>query len=149
MLICKSGRIDLIAEALKQNPETDLAYLCHPAVCHITKLRYEGVTSLPVSIVYLELTKDLGSFCGYRNIQMLISHLLEAHELGPEVFPGGMPNIFELQDRIEQAWDNGYNIRGRIETGGIKKTRKFIGTLEVCSQSRFVDAMLRVANIVY
>ena len=32
---------------------------------------------------------------------------------------------------IEQAWDMGFNSSGRIETGGIKGTRKYIGTPEV------------------
>ncbi|XWW96645.1 hypothetical protein V2A60_004622 [Cordyceps javanica] len=53
-----------------------------------------------------------------------------ATEIGPRVFPEGLPNIFQLQDQIEDAWDNGYNSRGREETGGIKGTRKFIGTQE-------------------
>lgn len=74
---------------------------------------------------------DLGSFCGYRNIQMLISYLILATETGPRAFPDGVPNIFQLQDQIEDAWDNGCNSRGRNETGGIKGTRKFIGTQEV------------------
>lgn len=56
-------------------------------------------------------------------------------EIEPPIFPDGMPNILQLQDRIEQAWDNGHNARGRIETGGIKDTRKYIGTLEVCVNS--------------
>jgi zinc finger-containing ubiquitin peptidase 1 len=55
-------------------------------------------------------------FCGYRNIQMLLP---EQH------------SIPELQDMIESAWDKGCNSHGRIETGGIKDTRKHIGTSEV------------------
>lgn len=33
---------------------------------------------------------------------------------------------------IEHAWDLGYNDSGREETGGIKGSRKYIGTPEVC-----------------
>ena len=55
-------------------------------------------------------------FCGYRNIQMM---LREQH------------SIPELQDIIERAWDKGCNSHGRIETGGIRDTRKHIGTSEV------------------
>jgi hypothetical protein len=40
------------------------------------------------------------------------------------------PSIFTIQDRIEAAWDMGIRPEGRIETGGIKGTRKFIGTPE-------------------
>lgn len=32
---------------------------------------------------------------------------------------------------IEDAWDAGINLEGRIETGGIRGTRKYIGTPEV------------------
>jgi hypothetical protein len=56
-------------------------------------------------------------FCGYRNIQMML--LREQH------------SIPELQDMIERAWDKGCNSHGRIETGGIRDTRKHIGTSEV------------------
>ena len=56
-------------------------------------------------------------FCGYRNIQMML--LRETY------------SIPELQDMIEEAWDKGCNSHSRIETGGIKGTRKHIGTSEV------------------
>jgi zinc finger-containing ubiquitin peptidase 1 len=56
-------------------------------------------------------------FCGYRNIQMTL--LREQH------------SIPELQDMIERAWDKGCNSHSRIETGGIRDTRKHIGTSEV------------------
>jgi hypothetical protein len=56
-------------------------------------------------------------FCGYRNIQMLLLH--------------EQNTIPELQAMIERAWDKGCNSHGRMETGGIKGTRKHIGTSEV------------------
>jgi zinc finger-containing ubiquitin peptidase 1 len=43
-----------------------------------------------------------------------------------------IPSIFQIQDFIESAWDAGINTQGRLETGGIKGTRKYIGTPEVC-----------------
>jgi hypothetical protein len=57
------------------------------------------------------------NFCGYRNIQMML--LREQR------------SIPELQDMIERAWDKGHNSHGRMETGGIRDTRKHIGTSEV------------------
>lgn len=39
--------------------------------------------------------------------------------------------MLELQDMIERAWDMGFNSHGRIVTGGIRGTRKHIGTSEV------------------
>ncbi|KAJ4145684.1 hypothetical protein LMH87_004523 [Akanthomyces muscarius] len=133
----KDGVIRMLHDILNGDSQTISAYLAHPAVNRITKLRHEG------------------SFCGYRNIQMLISYLILATETGPRAFPGGVPNIFQLQDQIEDAWDNGCNSRGRNETGGIKGTRKFIGTQEAqalffnmkikCSARRFQDSKERSA----
>ena len=72
------------------------------------------------------------NFCAYRNIQMLL----------PET-----PNtVLGIQDLIEKAWDAGYNPHGRIETGGIKGTRKHVGTSEVWSKCAGV---LRIAHHVH
>ena len=59
------------------------------------------------------------------------SYITKSRTLGCEKFPQGVPSILELQDMIERAWDMGFNSTGRTETGGIKGTRKFIGTPEV------------------
>ncbi|RPA83796.1 DUF1671-domain-containing protein [Ascobolus immersus RN42] len=92
----------------------DQAWLCHPGVRHVGKQGKEG------------------GFCGYRNIQMLISYVqavdLPTHPFGPSA--KGVPNILKLQDWIEAGWDEGINDNGRIETGGIRGTRKYIGTSE-------------------
>ncbi|KAM0411675.1 hypothetical protein ACHAPD_009892 [Fusarium lateritium] len=71
-----------------------------------------------------------GGFCGYRNIQMLTSHIISAKSEGSNHFGSSFPSIFQIQDLIENAWDNGINAQGRAETGGIKGTRKYIGTPE-------------------
>ncbi|KAI1814812.1 DUF1671-domain-containing protein [Poronia punctata] len=106
------GVIPALGRILEQNPTTRYAYLCHPAVQHISKLRNEG------------------GFCGYRNIQMLASYIVGSRAVGADKFGGHIPSIFEIQDYIEGAWDMGINSTGRIETGGVKGTRKFIGTPE-------------------
>jgi hypothetical protein len=62
---------------------------------------------------------------------MLISYIVGANVMGEERFHGQIPSIFLIQDHIENAWDMGINESGRVETGGIKGTRKFIGTPEV------------------
>lgn len=72
-----------------------------------------------------------GGFCGYRNIQMLMSYIIGAGASGAERFSDTIPTIFQIQDLIEAAWDQGINAQGRFETGGIRGTRKFIGTPEV------------------
>jgi hypothetical protein len=73
----------------------------------------------------------IGAFCGYRNIQVLSSHIIGTRVTGWEQLGDDIPSIFQIQDMIETAWDRGYNARGRVETGGIRGTRKYIGTPEV------------------
>ncbi|CAK7240472.1 MAG: hypothetical protein STHCBS139747_001914 [Sporothrix thermara] len=71
-----------------------------------------------------------GGFCGYRNIQTMVSYIVGAEFTGHEAFSGSLPSVFDVQNLIENAWDMGINPRGRIETGGIRLTRKYIGTPE-------------------
>jgi hypothetical protein len=74
---------------------------------------------------------EIGGFCGYRNIQMMCSYIIGVESQGYEHFKGKIPNIFDIQENIEHAWDLGINAQGRIETGGIRGTRKYIGTPDV------------------
>lgn len=62
---------------------------------------------------------------------MLISHIIGAKIPGSERFAQTFPSVFQIQDLIENAWDTGINAQGRVETGGVKGTRKYIGTPEV------------------
>ncbi|KAI1827547.1 peptidase family C78-domain-containing protein [Xylaria intraflava] len=106
------GIVPVLARLLEHSPATEYAYLCHPAVHHISKLRGEG------------------GFCGYRNIQMLSSYIVGTEPESAAKLGGGIPSIFQIQDYIENAWDMNINASGRIETGGIRGTRKYIGTPE-------------------
>ena len=107
--------IPVIAKLCEKDPHVAYAWLCHDGVRHIGK----------------QLPRE-GGFCGYRNIQMMISYLQSAHfEGGTNPFPGMVPSIIKLQEWIEAGWDMGINDHGKIETGGIKGTRKYIGTSEV------------------
>ncbi|KAK4193086.1 peptidase family C78-domain-containing protein [Podospora australis] len=115
------GVIPVIAQLLEQSPSTEYAYLCHPSVQHISKLKSEG------------------GFCGYRNIQMLCSYLIYTKSAGSERLGDDIPSIFEIQDFIESAWDQGIQASGRIETGGIKGTRKYIGTPEALAMFRLLN----------
>ncbi|CAK7208348.1 hypothetical protein SCUCBS95973_000071 [Sporothrix curviconia] len=71
-----------------------------------------------------------GGFCGYRNIQTIVSYIIGAEYFGHQAFGKSLPSVFDIQNLIENAWDMGINPRGRIETGGIRLTRKYIGTPE-------------------
>lgn len=107
------GIIPVLGQLCEQDPALSRVYLCHPDVTHVVKMAKEG------------------GFCGYRNIQMLISYIRDARAEGYQRFVGRLPSIIQLQDMIETAWDRGFNQIGRIETGGIRGTRKYIGTPEV------------------
>ncbi|KAJ5792179.1 uncharacterized protein N7503_008157 [Penicillium pulvis] len=104
--------IPVISQLCEQDSSVQRAFLCSPKVRHVCKMSREG------------------GFCGYRNIQMLVSYLKKSQSPGHEHFANGVPSILELQDKIELAWDMGFNSTGRTETGGIRGTRKFIGTPE-------------------
>lgn len=105
--------IPVMKQLLQQSASTEYAYLCHPCVQHVSKLRREG------------------GFCGYRNIQMLCSYILSTSYAGNHNnFGGQIPSIFDIQELIEAAWDRGINKQGRVETGGVRGTRKYIGTPE-------------------
>jgi hypothetical protein len=62
---------------------------------------------------------------------MMSSYIVGTFSQGHEVFKGKIPTIFKIQDWIENAWDMGIHAQGRIETGGIRGTRKYIGTPDV------------------
>ncbi|KAJ9300304.1 hypothetical protein DTO271G3_2421 [Paecilomyces variotii] len=107
-----AGVVPVLIQLCQQDKSVQRAFFCSEKVRHVFKMRMEG------------------GFCGYRNIQMLISHVQDAKRPGHEHFPGRLPTILRLQDLIEQAWDMGFNSSGRVETGGIRGTRKYIGTPE-------------------
>jgi len=105
--------IPVLARLSKLDRNISRAFYCDPSVRHVAKLPKEG------------------GFCGYRNIQMLISYIRDAKAPGHKYFDKKrLPSILRLQDMIEDAWDQGYNAVGRKETGGIRMTRKYIGTPE-------------------
>ena len=47
---------------------------------------------------------------------------------------------------IESAWDKGINDTGRVETGGIRGTRKYIGTPEARKFYKAKSHLLTVAG---
>lgn len=108
-----TGVISILERLCRTDSSVKRAFLCSPNVCQISRLSGED------------------GFCGYRNIQMLISHIQQSDLLGRHHFSGSLPTILQLQDMIEHAWDMGFNSVGREETRGIRGTRKFIGTSEV------------------
>jgi len=109
------GLVPTIGMLCERDSQVERAWLCHPAVKHVGKECQHG-----------------GGFCGYRNIQMMISFCQAVEVEGLHCFVGErIPNVIQLQTWIEEGWDQGYNAHARVETGGIKYTRKYIGSSEV------------------
>ncbi|XP_069700101.1 zinc finger-containing ubiquitin peptidase 1-like isoform X1 [Periplaneta americana] len=105
---------------------------------------------------YASTYGDKGWGCGYRNMQMMLSSLL--HHTGyneqlykPSLVGGGlygmsggrtcglempsrsaMPSISRLQQHVEWAWGQGFDLQGSDQLGGkLFNTRKWIGATEV------------------
>ncbi|KAL2151995.1 hypothetical protein VTH82DRAFT_5179 [Thermothelomyces myriococcoides] len=127
--VTSQGVISVLAVLLEQSSLTKYAYLCHPRVQHVSKLRREE------------------GFCGYRNIQMLASYIIETKSKGHEHFCGTIPSIFQIQEWIETAWDMNINSQARAETGGIKGTRKYIGTPEAEAVFQLLDIPCELRGI--
>ncbi|KAH7553148.1 hypothetical protein BM1_08121 [Bipolaris maydis] len=123
------GIIPILAQLSALDRTVQQAYYCHPSTIHVGKTPHEG------------------GFCGYRNIHMLLSYIQGAKAQGHEEFPGRLPTILKVQDLIEEAWDNGINSIGRVQTGGIRNTRKYIGTPE--AQAFFLNAEINCAVEVF
>ncbi|GAB7323437.1 hypothetical protein MBLNU13_g05889t2 [Cladosporium sp. NU13] len=110
----KPRPIPILVDLSAHDPNVTIAYFCHKSVKHIHKLKCDG------------------NFCGYWNIQMLLSYRLARIE-DPSHGYLPLPNVLEIQDTIEAAWDAGICAFGRTETGGIRNTRKWIGTHEAAA----------------
>nr|POF04913.1 zinc finger with ufm1-specific peptidase domain protein [Quercus suber] len=111
--------IPRLIERLDRDKHVEAAYLCSPAAAQVYKLPDEGPY-----------------FCGYRNLQMMLLALGSTRPAPPSSLHTELPSfenkvlIPQLQSLIEAGWSKGYNSHARIQTGGIKDTRKFIGTSE-------------------
>lgn len=97
---------------------------------------------------YASTYGDKGWGCGYRNMQMMISSLLHHTGYNEQLYKqwvvGGMtvrgelpsrsamPSISRLQQHIEWAWRQGFDLQGCDQLGGkLSNTRKWIGATEV------------------
>jgi hypothetical protein len=110
------GVIPRLGHLLSRDPGVEVAYLCTEHAVQIHKLPGEGA-----------------HFCGYRNMQMLCLALgLSGQTTTREIDLRRKLSIPQLQDLVEGAWDRGINAHGWQQTGGIKGTRKHVGTSEVC-----------------
>lgn len=126
--IGRDGRI--FTERVVENEVPELI----PTITRLSVASSEGLSNVYVchsSVHHVHKGTSPGYFCGYRNIQMLVSYIRDTKAKGHERFEKGIPGILQIQDLIEEAWERDPFCVGRQETGGIRNTRKWIGTPEV------------------
>lgn len=94
--------------------------------------------------------EDLGWGCGWRNIQMLASHLLMTDQDARDVLFGGcgfVPDILSLQRWVEVAWRNGFDTPGAdYFNWEIVGTHKWIGTTECAALLRSFGMRARIVD---
>ncbi|KAJ1396368.1 peptidase family C78-domain-containing protein, partial [Ochromonadaceae sp. CCMP2298] len=98
--------------------------LCHPAPHHVSQKGAYGQ----------------GWSCGYRNIQMLCSSLLQLPLYRGALFEGSgvVPEIHQLQRHIELAWNAGFDGEGASHFGGrLVGSSEWIGTTECAVMLRY------------
>ncbi|XP_055836573.1 zinc finger-containing ubiquitin peptidase 1-like isoform X2 [Episyrphus balteatus] len=84
---------------------------------------------------------DKGWGCGYRNLQMLLSSLLQNTSYNEVLYSAwgkrnpsrtAIPSISRLQKMVEAAWAQGFDVQGSEQLGcKLYNTRKWIGATEI------------------
>lgn len=84
---------------------------------------------------------DKGWGCGYRNLQMMLSSLLQNTAYNEALYSAwgsngparsAMPSISRLQKMVEAAWAQGFDVQGKEQLGcKLYNTRKWIGATEI------------------
>ncbi|KAK3042018.1 hypothetical protein RJ639_001720 [Escallonia herrerae] len=95
-------------------------------------------------------SEDVGWGCGWRNIQMLSSHLLKERQEATEVLFGGsrfIPDISSLQRWLEIAWEMGFDTLGSNDFDRkIYGKRNWIGTTECTALFRSFGLRARIVD---
>ncbi|XP_059628873.1 uncharacterized protein LOC132271501 [Cornus florida] len=99
---------------------------------------------------FQSIEEDIGWGCGWRNIQMLSSHLLMQRKDVREVLFGGsefVPDIPSLQRWLEIAWEKDFDILGSNHFGHkIYGKTKWIGTTECATLFRSFGLRARIVD---
>ncbi|KAI8540564.1 hypothetical protein RHMOL_Rhmol09G0272900 [Rhododendron molle] len=95
-------------------------------------------------------SEDVGWGCGWRNIQMLSSHLLMRRQDAREVLFGGagyVPDIVSLQRWLEIAWERGFDSLGSSHFNHkIYGKKNWIGTTECATLFRSFGLRARIVD---
>ncbi|KAK4896076.1 hypothetical protein LTR27_005933 [Elasticomyces elasticus] len=111
-----SGVVPKLAHLLEHTKDLKVAYLCDQGAVQVSKL-----------------WGTEGQWCGYRNMQILclaLQGMLPPSASLRQKLGGQKSTVPELQVMIESAWDQGINVHGRTQVGGILGSTKYIGTSE-------------------
>ncbi|KAM7274819.1 hypothetical protein ACFE04_016685 [Oxalis oulophora] len=96
------------------------------------------------------ISEDVGWGCGWRNIQMLCSHLLSQRQEMRNVLFGGsglVPDIPVLQRWLEIAWEKGFDVPGSQHFNQtIYGSAKKIGTSECAALLRSFGIRARIVD---
>lgn len=118
-------------------------------------LESESKTSISVISGYVDhcqsiVSEDSGWGCGWRNIQMLSSHLLRLRKEARDVLFGGagfVPDIPSLQRWLEIAWERGFDKLGSNSFNQeIYGSQKWIGTTECATLFRSFGLRARIVD---
>ncbi|KAA8533503.1 hypothetical protein F0562_031063 [Nyssa sinensis] len=95
-------------------------------------------------------SEDIGWGCGWRNIQILSSHLLMQRQEARDVLFGGsgfVPDIASLQRWLEIAWERDFDILGSNHFNHkIYGKRNWIGTTECATLFRSFGLRARIVD---
>ncbi|XP_061996119.1 uncharacterized protein LOC133714082 [Rosa rugosa] len=129
----EGGVMALLRECLELEPRDTTTFLCG-YTDHIQSIRSE----------------DSGWGCGWRNIQMLSSHLLMQRQETREVLFGGagfVPDIPSLQRWLEIAWEKGFDAAGSDQFANkIYGLKRWIGTTECAAIFRSFGLRARIVD---
>ena len=129
----EGGVMALLRECLELEPRNTTTILCG-YTDHVQSIR----------------SKDSGRGCGWRNIQMLSSHLLMQRQETRDVLFGGagfVPDIPSLQRWLELAWGKGFDVAGSDHFNNkIYGLRRWIGTSECAALFRSFGLRARIVD---
>lgn len=118
-------------------------------------LESEGGSSTSIILGHIDhhqslSSEDKGWGCGWRNIQMLTSHLLKQRSEARKLLFGGsgfVPDIPSLQRWLEIAWDKNFDTIGSSHFHNkVYGAKKWIGTTECATLFRSFGLRARIVD---
>ncbi|PRP82343.1 hypothetical protein PROFUN_10247 [Planoprotostelium fungivorum] len=95
---------------------------------------------------------DRGWGCGYRNIQIVSSHLCRSDAFRNRLFRGsseGTPTVTKLQEWLENAWTLGYDRDGSKQfESSVYDSKKWIGACDAAALFRSMSVRAAVVDFV-